>query len=333
MIHPNLLAAGVRSPAPDRLISPRMRVIIDNDFSGDPDDLFELVHHILSPSIQIPVIIGSHLAEDDPWDPSQIQATNACHAVEELLAVMGLSGGYRIAEGSNIGLESRSTPIPSEAAQAIVTEALRDDTDLPLYVVCGAGLTDLASAYLLEPSIAGRFTVIWIGGAEYPDLAPMPPNVEKYEYNHGIDPIAAQVIFNDSELELWHVPRNAYREHLMTHSELLTRVRPQGALGSYLYNKIAGIYSWQQEGDGHGIGETYIMGDSPLVTLTALQASFHAMPSSSTFVARRAPLIDNEGQYVDNPLGRTIRIYTHTDVRMTFEDFFLKLQSFAGPAS
>ena len=31
-------------------IKPRMRVIVDNDFGGDPDGLFELTHILLSPS-------------------------------------------------------------------------------------------------------------------------------------------------------------------------------------------------------------------------------------------------------------------------------------------
>jgi len=34
------------------------------------------------------------------------------------------------------------------------------------------------------------------------------------------------------------------------------------------------------------IGETYIMGDSPLVLLTALQSSFEADPSSSSYVIK-----------------------------------------------
>jgi purine nucleosidase len=65
------------------------------------------------------------------------------------------------------------------------------------------------------------------------------------------------------------------------------------------------------------------------VTLTALQASFHPEPSSSTFVTRPAPTIDENGSYEDNPNGRKIRIYTHIDVRLTFDDFFEKLALFA----
>ena len=67
MIDFDMLALGstVVSDSGSRIIQPRMRVIIDNDFSGDPDDLFALVHHVLSPSIEIPLIIGSHLSVGD----------------------------------------------------------------------------------------------------------------------------------------------------------------------------------------------------------------------------------------------------------------------------
>jgi len=48
---------------------------------------------------------------------------------------------------------------------------MRDDVQEPLYVVCGAGLTNIASAWLMEPQIAERIILIWIGGTEYDGLA------------------------------------------------------------------------------------------------------------------------------------------------------------------
>ena len=66
----NILAQKNYKPVfPDSLVKPRMRVIIDNDFGGDPDGLFELVQHLLSPSVEIRGIIGSHLKPGDGWDP------------------------------------------------------------------------------------------------------------------------------------------------------------------------------------------------------------------------------------------------------------------------
>jgi len=38
----------------------RVRVIIDSDFMGGPDDLFQLVHHLLSPNAETRLIVSSH---------------------------------------------------------------------------------------------------------------------------------------------------------------------------------------------------------------------------------------------------------------------------------
>lgn len=308
------------------LVRPRSRVIVDNDFSGDPDDLVQMAHHLLSPSVEIRGIIASHLAAGDPWDNSTQQASNAFDRASELLDVMGLRGRYPLIKGSEVGLSSSGAPIVNAAAQAIVSEAMRDDTELPLFFCAGAGLTELASAWLMEPAIGKRLTLVWIGGPEYPELAVPPPRADPVEYNLGIDIAAAQVVFNQSDIGIWQVPRNVYRQCLMSYAELLTEVRPHGALGQYLVDNIERVMRWTA-GAGFDIGETYAMGDSPLVTLTALQSSFQPDPSSSQYVTRAAPHIDGAGQYVgDSATGRTIRVYTQVDTRLTFRDLYAKLK-------
>ncbi len=328
----DLLAAGLRPARADRVVLPRCRVIIDNDFSGDPDDLFALVHHVLSPSVDIRAIVGSHISVDDEWDRSQAQAENAVRVVHETLAAMGLDGEYRVVQGSNHGLASRDEPRPSEAADAIVAEAMREDSDLPLFVLCGGGLTDIASAYLLEPRIAQRLTLVWIGGPEYEGLASPPPDPGPMEYNLRIDLTAAQVVF-DSTIPMWHVPRDVYRQYLMSYAEIVRNVRPHGEIGRLLHDAIVRVMRWTREGGAPGIGETYIMGDQPLVTLTALLSSFHADGSSSAYVRRRAPRITDAGTYEDAPDGREIRVYVRGDARLTFDDLFAKLAWFAGSAA
>jgi purine nucleosidase len=304
------------------LVTPRSRVIIDNDFSGDPDDLFQTAHHLLCPSVEIPIIIGSHLSVGDPWDPSTTQASNAVAKANELLGVMGLTGRVSVLTGSETGLVNVIAPQRTAAAEAIIAEAMRDDKR-PLYYAAGAGLTDLASAWLLEPRIAEKLTLVWIGGPEYPDLAFPPPGSKGAEYNLHIDITAGQVIFNHSTIPIWQVPRNVYRQMLFTQAEMQTQIRPHGALGAYLTDSIERVMRWTGE-VGFNIGETYALGDSPLVTLTALQSSFEADPSSSNYVMRAAPNLDAAGQYVDNPTGRPIRVYTQIDTRLTFGDMIAK---------
>ncbi len=311
----------------DEIVKPRMRVIIDNDFGGDPDGLFQLVHHLLSPSVEIRAIIGSHLKPGDGFDPSNQTAYHARQKIEEVLNIMQLGKSYPVFQGSNTGLENITTPQKSEAADAIVKEAMQDDTKLPLYVVCGAGLTDLASAYLSEPKIASRLTLIWIGGPEYTDMAPPPPGYTSLEYNLGIDIKAAQVVFNTSGIPIWQVPRSAYRQVLLPYSSLLLKVKTQGRIGAYLAGVLDTVMAKIAKYNLN-IGETYVIGDSPLVLLTALQSSFEADPSSSTYMLRPSPLINSQGLYEVNNKGRNIRVYNYLDVRLLFEDFFSKLALF-----
>ena len=40
-------------------------------------DLYQLVHHLLSPSAEVRLVVASHLRPDDPFDPSAEQARKA----------------------------------------------------------------------------------------------------------------------------------------------------------------------------------------------------------------------------------------------------------------
>ncbi|RDC62760.1 nucleoside hydrolase [Adhaeribacter pallidiroseus] len=308
------------------LVVPRMRVIVDNDFSGDPDGLFQLAHLLLSPSVEVRAIIGSHLKVGDGFDSSKTQAANAASKAKELLQVMGIKNNFPVLAGSNTAQLNDSTPVKNEAVNFIIKEALRTDTKLPLYVLCGAGLTEISSAWLAAPHIAEKLTLIWIGGPEYPDLALPPPNYSNPEYNLNIDQAAARTVFNQSNLAVWQVPRNAYRQAILPYSQLLQKVKPQGKTGQYLSNLLEKLMI--RILPYVNIGETYILGDSPLVLLTALQSSFEADPSSSAYTIKMSPRINAEGNYEYYPKGRNIRVYTHLDTNLMFNDFFAKLEMF-----
>ena len=305
-------------------VTARMRVIVDNDFGGDPDGLFQLTHLLLSPSVEIRAIIGSHLKAGDGFDNSKTQAENAANKAKELLQVMDFKKNIPIIAGSNTAMPNDSTPVKSEAVNFIIKEALRTDTKLPLYILCGAGLTEIASALLTNPKIADKLTLVWIGGPEYMDIALPPPNYSNPEYNLNIDIAAARVVFNFSQIPLWQVPRNAYRQAILPYSQLLLKVKPQGKVGTYLSGVLENLMIRIQK--YVNLGEVYILGDSPLVLLTALQSSFEADPSSSEYVIKKAPNINKQGAYELNKKGRNIRVYSHLDINLMFSDFFAKLE-------
>lgn len=307
--------------------APRARVIVDNDFSGDPDDLYQLVHHLLSPSVRIPLLVASHLRPDDPLDPGPDTAANAEAVLADVLARMGAEQDGCVVRGAAAALVDAATPQDSPAARAIVAEAMRDDP-APLFYAAGGGLTDLASAYLLEPRIAERLVLVWIGGPEHDGLALPPRDAMPVEYNLLIDVTAAQVLFDAPALEIWQVPRDVYRQCLVSDAELRRRVAATGPLGAYLYDEVR--YEQDRVHEfGMPVSESYALGDSPLVLLTALRSTFEPDAASSAYVERPTPQLTADGTYRPVRGNRPMRVYTHVDTRLMFEDFFHKLDEFA----
>ncbi|MFM5925178.1 MAG: nucleoside hydrolase [Novosphingobium sp.] len=306
---------------------PVARVICDNDFSGDPDGLFQLAHHVLSPSVDIPLIVGSHLPGGNGWG-GNASASDAATAARDLLRVMHRDNDYRIVAGSETAIAARDNWQPSPATKAIVAEAMRTDAAGPLVYCAGASLTELALAWLAEPRIGKRIRLIWIGGNEHPGLASPPPKADPLEFNLGMDPLAAQIIFNESDIEIWQVPRDAYRQMLFSYAEL-AELAEMGPLGRYLSSRIDGISEAMARmlpNVTFPRTETYILGDSPLVTLTALQSFFQTDPSSSAYSLRPTPRLLASGGYAASPRGRPMRVYTRIDSRLTFADMKAKFR-------
>ncbi|MRW93258.1 nucleoside hydrolase [Duganella sp. FT80W] len=317
------LATGANTAsAANRKLS---RVIIDNDFSGDPDGLFQLAHHVLCPSLDIPLIIGSHL-------PAQFgsghDAADAASKARELLKTMRLDDTRHIIAGAESPIKARSSWQPSAASAAIVREAMRSDTDLPLIYAAGAGLTELALAWLQEPRIGRRIRLIWIGGSEHPESIYPPLGQKEVEFNFMIDPVAAKIIFNESDIEIWQVPRDVYRQMLFSNAEL-DDLAERESLMKYLKGQIQEAIEKLAKIPGLPPiteTETYVLGDSPLVTLTALVPPFQPDPSSCRYVLKPAPTLLDDGTYKANASGRPMRVYTYIDAELTFRDMLVKFK-------
>lgn len=301
--------------------TPRARVVIDNDFAGDPDGLVQLAHHLLCPSVDVRAVVGSQVASYDlaAGDDAATRSARAARTVADLAGRPDVT----VLAGSEGGLAAADPPTPGAAAEAVVAEAMRDDTDLPLFVACGGGLTTIASAWLMEPEIASRLTVVWIGGNEHPGLAAPPPGALEVEYNASIDPVATGVVFNDADLDLWQVPRDTYRQVLVSRAELQVRVAPLGPLGGHLVSELE-RFAAMLESFGIG-GDTVVLGDSPLVLLTALRSPIDPDPSSSTWVHRARPLVGEDGGYLGPGSGPDVRVFTSLDTRLVVEDLVARL--------
>jgi purine nucleosidase len=269
-------------------LSSRCRVIVDNDFSGDPDGLVGLAHHLLSPTNRVVAITSSFLNPKFPVPAPR--AKDGALVARELLDVVGGSQRPPIHTGSEQGFGSASA---SAAADAIVEEGRRED-ELPLYLVCGGPLTNVAQALQQAPDISVRLTLVWIGGALDPTA---------FEYNRDGDPDAAAFVLAQPQLAIHQFPLEAYRQCAYSVAELEHDIGGAGALGQWLWTRFTGPHpDWVQ------IGGVWPLGDSPPVLVTALDVE-----------SSRHETTTSDG-------GATRKTYTHVDFRLLVGDLLAKLR-------
>lgn len=286
-----------------------VRVIVDTDAKNEADDQFAVVQALLSPKFENVGFIAAHFGIDRVPDAMQ----GSYHELETIFDKMGFDKTGMIYHGGEHALTSPTEPVVSEGAKLIVEEAMKDD-DRHLYVTFLGPLTDLASAYLMEPRIRGRLTAIWIGGGRYPNGGA--------EFNLGNDIIAARIVFA-SGIDLWQVPKDVYEMMPVSLAELEYKVASCGEIGSYLLEQLDAHA--HEDGPRHSAfrtGETWVLGDNPAIGLILYEHRF-------CYDWVQAPLITDNMTYVQTGLNPPIRIYKSIDSRLILEDLFSKLALFA----
>src|SRR5690606_1645964 len=98
------------------------------------------------------------------------------------------AAGEFVRRGARAYLDPQA-PAESEATGDLVRRAHSASSDEPLYVVAIGAATNVAAALLLEPEIARRIVVVWLGGnaLHWPDAR---------EFNLRQDVAAARVLLD-----------------------------------------------------------------------------------------------------------------------------------------
>ncbi|HOT34874.1 MAG TPA: nucleoside hydrolase, partial [Rhodoglobus sp.] len=198
------------------------RVIVDNDYAGDPDGLVALAHQLLTESTEVVAITGTTLTP--PHDmPGGVPGSAQSAAREVVQWLTPATEPAVPADTSTPFLELTSIP---DASRVILDEAEKS-SDLPLFVTCGGPLTNIAAALREDPTLAERMTLCWIGGGAYPEGG--------WEYNLALDTPAAQFVFNESSAEIHQFPLTTYRQCAYSIAELEFVLSGGGPFGAWLY--------------------------------------------------------------------------------------------------
>lgn len=189
-------------------------------------------------------------------------------------------------------------------------------------------VTNLAAAYQLDPSIEDKLIAIWIGGGTYPH--------GHMDFNLSNDLDAANIIM-ESNIELWQIPLGTYTQMAVSFHELIEKVKPYGAIGGYLIDKLLQVNEKECRENMDNLdflgamskgaksvfirtGEGWSLGDSPSVGVLIT-------PQGQNLKTQQAQRFNKDGSYGDFIReDRMIRVYHQIDSRVILEDFFAKIK-------
>ena len=306
----------------------KKRVIIHSDVKNEADDHFAIMHHLLTPCVEIEGIIAAHF-EYLPNNASLLcKETNIEYFIPKIGTTMELSfmeaiklldlaeiDDIPLFRGAKEAITDKLSIPKSDGADFIIKQAMSDDPR-PLHLALMGNLTDLAIAYLKEPKIAEKIIAIWIGGGVYPK--------GEMEFNMIQDIEAARIVFN-SPLKIWQIPNQTYVTMQISFAELIINVKSCGSIGNYLceqmfdFNeKLAKMSDADKKNFPHG--EIWSIGDNPTLSVL-LQGDNYPC-----WHIEKAPYINNDLSYSSNVDGKDIRVYDKIDTRLTINDFFSKMK-------
>lgn len=289
----------------------KVRMIVCTDCKNEADDQFAVAHHLMTPKFIVKGIIAGHFNAFPREYGDGHTAQASLDEVNKVLKLMDVEGICPVVKGAEYPMQDEVTPQPSEGAQLIIDEAMKED-EHPLFVACQGAITDLASALLMKPEIAERLTAIWIGGGSYPEGG--------REFNCGQDIAAANTVMK-STMPVWQIPITVYKQMAVSLAELQYFVSPCGEIGKYLVeqmvefnNNCKDILPWPH-------GEIWGLGDSPTIGVLLEEAE-----KDDIYEMRPAPAIRYEDMSYDfSEKYRDIRVYHTVNARLTLNDFFAKL--------
>ena len=218
------------------------KVIFDTDTYNEVDDQFALALAILSDKIDLLSINAAPFHNTRSTGPAD-GMEKSYNEILNILSLMGKEGCYPVYRGSTEWLSDRKIPVESDAARNIVSTVMGSTETV--YIIAIGAITNVASALIIEPAIAEKAVLVWLGGhaTHWP---------HSREFNMVQDVKASQVVF-DSGIPLLQIPCCGMCDHLTTTiPELEYYLRGKNALCDYLvdivksYPPVGREYGWSK---------------------------------------------------------------------------------------
>lgn len=167
----------------------KIDVILDTDTYNEIDDQFALAYLLRSDEkLNCKAITAAPFFNSNSTSPEDGMEKS----YDEIMKILELCGRAdmksSVFKGSRRYLPSETEPVESDAAREIVRLAGEYSSEKRLYVVAIGAITNVASAILMDKSIADKIVIVWLGGhaLHWKDTR---------EFNMFQDVAAARVVF------------------------------------------------------------------------------------------------------------------------------------------
>jgi len=204
-------------------------MVLDTDAYNEIDDQFAISYALFSnEKISLKALYAAPFFNSLSTGPKDGME----RSYDEILKLLKLAGKeVPVFRGSEAYLPNEETPVESASARDLAARAKQYSPEKPLYVVAIGAITNVASALLMDPSIADNIVVVWLGGhaLQWHD---------NREFNIRQDVPAARVVFasgaplvmlpcmgvvsafytSGPELEYWLRGKNSLCNYLIDHT-------------------------------------------------------------------------------------------------------------------
>ena len=199
-------------------------MVLDTDAYNEIDDQFAISYALNVGKLTVKALYAAPFFNPRSSGPAD-GMEKSYQEIEKLLRLMGKE--RPVLRGSARYLQDEKTPVVSEAARDLSKRAMEYSPECPLYVVAIGAITNIASAILMQPEIADRIVVVWLGGHALHYF-------DNKEFNIKQDVAAARVVFGCG-VPLVILPcQGVVSSFLTTEPELRVWLSGKNALCDYL---------------------------------------------------------------------------------------------------
>ena len=218
----------------------KLRLLIDTDAANEIDDLYAIALAVRSPDrFDLEGFVAAHFGQQgETGGPHTIR--QSYDLILELLAAGGLEGRYRVEMGGD-PMAYMTVPVESAGARFIVERAHAGSAGEPLWVVAlGAG-SNVASALLLDPSIAPKIRFVFHVRSEWS----WPQRSEQFNVAGDI-PAARHILISGVPL-VWF---DTGTQLTCPMAETEARLKPLGGMPAFLHEFRCRRDYFQRENKG-----------------------------------------------------------------------------------